>query len=187
MRTACSEYQRKTPQHRRSQPLSRRSACHLKGHQEGKFVDSLCDRLKGPAQDLPTLARRVLSPIHLSFAGRFKRRNGIVGLRVGYLTEALGGRGILHGERFALGGVAPFAADEQLLLTPLTTALSEVVVLMWRQSPFLVPRRLRHPWNSQSARRSTRAHLGLALARVAWGSPLPTRSARPACRRPRRA
>jgi hypothetical protein len=51
----------------------------------------------------------------LSFAGRFKRRNGIVGLRVGYLTEALGGRGILHGERFALGGVTPFAADEQLL------------------------------------------------------------------------
>ena len=118
MRTASSENQRTEELGgvKDLAPRLRDRLAHLQGHQQGEFVGSSHDLLEGTPQDLPALARRVLLPPGLGFTRRPKRREGILGARVGHRAKSLAGRGILHDHRVASHGLPPFAVDEERLL-----------------------------------------------------------------------
>ena len=67
-------------------------------------------------QDLAAVARRGVLPLDLLLVRGRERGDGVVGSSVGNLAERLAGRRVLHGDRPALGAVAPLAADVQPLL-----------------------------------------------------------------------
>jgi hypothetical protein len=76
---------------------------------------ALGHRLEGAAQDLPALARRMRRPLVLHRDRGVERGHRVVGRRVGDLHQRLAGRRVLHRERLAAAGVAPLAADEELM------------------------------------------------------------------------
>ena len=90
---------------------------HLERHQQGQVVGALDDRLKGAAQDLAALARRVLGPVGSGLHGGVERRLGVGLGGVGDLAQRLARGGILD-RQGALLAVAPLAADVQLLAGP---------------------------------------------------------------------
>jgi hypothetical protein len=71
---------------------------------------------KGAPQNFAALARRGGFPLGLRLGRRPERGKRVVRRGVGDLAQRLGGRGVLHGECLAPGGVAPLAADVQPLL-----------------------------------------------------------------------